>query len=147
MLWDRPDPFTIDVQVESEHIDSLGHVNNVIYVTWLERCAWMHSSSLGLDIRDYRFLDRAMAVLRHEIDYLASAYLGDRLKLATWIVDSDRRLKMRRQFQLVRPRDGITLLRALTTFVCIELSSGKPKRMPPEFIQGYGKALVMPSSD
>jgi len=33
------------------------------------------------------------------------------------------------------------LLRAQTTFVCIELSSGKPKRMPSEFLEGYGPAL------
>ena len=37
---------------------------------------------------------------------------------------------------------GATLLRAQTTFVCIELSSGKPKRMPAEFIEGYGPALT-----
>ena len=42
---------------------------------------------------------------------------------------------------LQRPADGVTLLRARTTFVCIELSSGKPKRMPPKFLAGYGQAL------
>src|SRR3546814_1242471 len=81
-------------------------------------------------------LDRAMAVLRHEIDYLASAYEEDELQLATWIVESDQRLKMTRRFQLIRPSDATTLLRAQTTFVCIELSSGKPKRMPQEFLEG-----------
>lgn len=89
-----------------------------------------------------RRLDRAMAVARHEIDYLASAYEGDELQLATWIIDCDKRLRMTRQFQLIRPRDGLTLLRANTTFVCIELSSGKAKRLPPEFLDGYGPAVV-----
>lgn len=144
MSWDREGAYVIDVQVSAEHIDELGHANNAVYVSWLERCAWSHSKSLGLGIEDYRRLDRAMAVLRHEIDYLASAYEGDRLQLATWICESDQRLRMKRQFQLVRPADGATLLRAQTTFVCIELSSGKPKRMPPEFVEGYGKALVEP---
>lgn len=60
------------------------------------------------------------------------------------ISESDQRLKMKRNFQLIRPADGATPLRAQTTFVCIELSSGKPKRMPVEFIDGYGKALVQP---
>ena len=54
----------------------------------------------------------------------------------------DKRLRMTRQFQLIRPRDGLTLLRANTTFVCIELSSGKAKRLPPEFLDGYGPAVV-----
>lgn len=144
MIWDRPDGFIIDFEVEATHIDELGHANNAVYVTWLESCAWKHSQSLGLGLKDYRQLDRAMAVLRHEIDYLAAAYEGDMLQLATWIVDSDRRLKMRRDFQLIRPADNTTLLRAQTTFVCIQLSDGRPKRMPPEFIEGYGKALVQP---
>ncbi|TDL94536.1 acyl-CoA thioesterase [Stutzerimonas stutzeri ATCC 17588 = LMG 11199] len=144
MSWDQPQAFIIDLQVEAEHIDELGHANNAVYVTWLEQCAWQHSQSLGLGIADYRRLDRAMAVLRHEIDYLAAAYEGDELQLGTWISESDQRLKMKRSFQLIRPADGATLLRAQTTFVCIELSSGRPKRMPPEFIEGYGKALIQP---
>lgn len=144
MSWDLANPFTIDLKVSADDIDGLGHANNAAYVTWMERCAWRHSQSLGLDLVVYRNLDRAMAVLRHEIDYLASAYEEDELTVGTWIVASDHRLKMTRQFQLVRPADGLTLLRAQTTFVCIELSSGKPKRMPPEFVDGYGPAVIEP---
>ncbi|WP_447590800.1 acyl-CoA thioesterase [Aquipseudomonas campi] len=144
MSWDLPTPFVIDLRVGSEDIDGLGHANNAVYVSWLERCAWRHSQSLGLDLSEYRRLDRAMAVLRHEIDYLASAYEGQELQVATWIVESDNRLKMKRHFQLKRPEDACTLLRAQTTFVCIELSSGKPKRMPVEFVEGYGQALLAP---
>ncbi|WNW10828.1 thioesterase family protein [Pseudomonas sp. DTU_2021_1001937_2_SI_NGA_ILE_001] len=141
MVWDLADPFIIDLSVAAEDIDGLGHANNAVYVTWLERCAWRHSQQLGLDLSEYRRLDRAMAVVRHEIDYLASAYEHDALQLATWIVDWDRRLKMTRRFQLRRPADGVTLLRAQTTFVCIELSTGRPRRMPESFISGYGAAI------
>ncbi|MDC3734850.1 acyl-CoA thioesterase [Pseudomonas syringae pv. syringae] len=141
MVWDRATPFVIDLNVAAEDIDGLGHANNAVYVSWLERCAWRHSQFLGLDLTEYRRLDRAMAVVRHEVDYLASAYENDELQLATWIVDWDRRLKMTRCFQLKRPADNLTLLRAQTTFVCIELSTGKPKRMPAEFIEGYGAAI------
>ncbi len=102
MNWDYADPFVIDLRVLAEDIDGLGHANNAVYVSWLERCAWRHSQRLGLDLAEYRRLDRAMAVLRHEIDYLAAAYEGDELQLATWIVESDQRLRMNRRFQLVR---------------------------------------------
>ncbi|MBT8764718.1 acyl-CoA thioesterase [Metapseudomonas boanensis] len=144
MSWDLPTPFVIDLRVEADDIDGLGHANNAVYVSWLERCAWRHSQSLGLDLAEYRRLDRAMAVLRHEVDYLAAAYEGQELQVGTWIVESDQRLKMERRFQLVRPEDGTTLLRAKTIFVCIELSSGKPRRMPVEFVEGYGRALQEP---
>jgi acyl-CoA thioester hydrolase len=142
MSWYLPDPFVIDICVNCDDIDGLGHANNAVYVSWLERCAWRHSQRLGLDLVEYRRLDRAMAVLRHEIDYLAAAYENQELQMATWIVESDQRLKMTRHFQLVRPSDATTLLRAQTTFVCIQLSTGRPKRMPPEFIEGYGQALL-----
>ncbi|WKN20457.1 acyl-CoA thioesterase [Azotobacter vinelandii] len=142
MSWRWPAPFVIDIEVLPAHIDGLGHVNNVVYVGWLEDCAWRHSRSLGLGLDEYRRLDRAMAVLRHEIDYLASARLGERLQMGTWIVDAYRGLKMTRRFQLLRPADGVTLLSAQTTFACIELSSGRPRRMPEAFVERYGKALI-----
>jgi len=145
MKWDRPDPFTLDISVQSDDIDGLGHANNAVYVSWLERCAWRHSQRLGLDLAEYRRLDRAMAVVRHEIDYLASAYEDEQLVMGTWIVEWDRKLKMDRCFQLIRPADGLTLLRARTTFVCIELSSGRPRRMPSEFLEGYGQAVLEPA--
>ena len=140
--WDLPTPFVQPIKVVSEDIDELGHANNAVYVRWLERCGWEHSKSLGLGLAEYRELDRAMAVLRHEIDYLASAYEGDELEMATWIFTWDRKLRMTRHFQLVRKSDGVTLLRARTTFVCIELSSGRPKRMPEAFIEGYRKGMT-----
>ncbi|HLV18647.1 MAG TPA: thioesterase family protein [Pseudomonas sp.] len=142
MNWDLPSPYLLELEVTAEDIDGLGHVNNAVYVSWMERCAWNHSQHLGLDLATYRRLDRAMAVVRHEVDYLAAAYQGERLCMGTWIVESDQRLRMLRRFQLIRPADGATLLRAHTTFACIELSSGRPRRMPAEFVEGYGKALL-----
>lgn len=142
MSWLRPGPFVIGIDVQPEDIDGFGHVNNTVYVGWLERCAWGHSQSLGLGLDEYQRLDRGMAVLRHEIDYLASAHEGEQLLMGTWIVESDGRLKISREFQLIRPSDGCTLLRARTTFVCIELSSGRPRRMPDTLLEQYGKALV-----
>ncbi len=96
----------------------------------------------GLSLARYRELDRAMAVHRHELDYLAPAFEGDRLQLATWIVDCDGRLTLTRRFQLRQREGGQTLLRARTRFACIELSSGRPRRLPDEFRRCYGAALV-----
>ena len=62
--------------------------------------------------------------------------------MGTWIVNWDGKLRMTRRFQLIRPSDGVTLLRAYTTFACVELSSGRARRMPPEFIELYGKAIM-----
>ncbi len=142
MSWDYPSPYILPLRAVSADIDEFDHVNNAVYVRWMEECAWQHSIDLGLGFAEYQALDRGMAVLRHEIDYLASAYEGETFEMATWITHSDQRLRMDRYFQLVRVSDGVTLLRAKTTFVCIELSSGRPRRMPPEFIKGYGAVML-----
>ncbi|WP_027965972.1 acyl-CoA thioesterase [Halomonas halocynthiae] len=142
MYWDLPSPFVIDLVVEASAIDHFGHVNNAEYLRWVEQVSWEHSSELGLNLTHYRKLDRAMVVHRHELDYLAPAFEGDRLQLATWIVACDARFTLTRRFQLLRPADGRVLLRARTRFACIALSSGRPRRLPAEFTQCYGSALV-----
>jgi acyl-CoA thioester hydrolase len=140
--WDHPQPFVVSIDVSAADTDELGHVNNATYVRWMEQCAWRHSEYLHLSMDDYRRLDRAMVVLRHEIDYLAAAFSGECLKVATWIVKTDGKLRLTRHFQIIRPRDGQTLLRAESSFVCMELSSGRARRMPDEFISGYGAAVI-----
>lgn len=142
MEWDLPNPFIIEIVVDPSAIDEYAHANNAEYLRWIEQVSWAHSESLGLSLARYRELDRGMAVHRHELDYLAPAFEGDRLRLATWIIDSDARLTLTRRFQLIRPADGRTLLRARTRFACIELSSGRPRRLPEEYRRVYGEVAV-----
>lgn len=142
MNWDKSTPFVVAIKVDHTDIDELGHANNAAYVRWLERCAWRHSESLGLGVADYQTLDRAMVVLRHEIDYLAAAYLDDQVLVATWITESDKKLRLIRHFQIIRAADEVTLLRARSTFVCIELGTGKARRMPAIFVETYGQAIT-----
>lgn len=144
-LWDHPHPHLLQTCVRPEDIDGLNHTNNTVYVKWCEQVAWSHSVSLGLDLDSYRSLDRAMAITRSEYDYLQASREGDRIAVATWIVDWDRRLTMKRHFQVVRVDDGVTLLRASMHFACIEMSSGRPRRLPAAFIEGYGPAVLSES--
>lgn len=140
--WRLAAPHVLPWRIEAEHIDHYNHVNNVAYVAQLERVAWSHSNHLGLTIEKYQEFDRGMAISRHEIDYLAAALLGETLYCATWIIHCDSRLKLSRQFQFIRGSDKVTLLTARTDFVCIALSSGKPKRMPKAFSDIYGPASL-----
>ncbi len=145
MDWDLPQPFTMAVAPLPADIDGLSHTNNAVYVQWCERIGWAHSQALGLGLDDYRRLDRAMAIRRGEYDYLLPTGLGDELVLATWLVASDGKLTMERRFQLQRPADGTTVLRGRWDLVCIEISSGRPRRMPPEFCRVYLAAVVDPA--
>jgi acyl-CoA thioester hydrolase len=135
--WDFPNPYQLSLKVAESDTDVLGHTNNVTYLRWLEQVAWAHSKALGLDWPEYHRLKRAMVVRRHELDYLAPSFPGDELVAGTWLTGNDGKLSLWRRYQLVRARDGATLLRGRTLFVCADLDSGKPRRMPQEFIQGY----------
>lgn len=140
--WDHPQPFLRRSRVTAADIDGLQHTNNTVYVRWCEEAAWAHSAALGLDLDSYRRLDRAMAVVEGHYRYLRASYLDDAIDTATWISGWDRRLSMSRHFQIRRVGDGETLLRADVRFACVEISSGRPRRLPKEFIDIYGPAII-----
>ncbi len=78
-----------------------------------------------------------MAIRRGEYEYLLPTVLGESLILATWLTGGDGKIAMERRFQLIRERDGVTVLRGRWDLVCIDISSGKVRRMPPEFLDAY----------
>jgi len=141
VAWDRPAPFILPVTPQAGDIDGLDHTNNAVYVRWCEEAGWAHSNALGLTLADYKRLDRGMAIRRSEFDYIFATGEGEELLLGTWLLPGDSALSMQRYFQLARRRDSTTVLRARWDLVCIELSSGRPKRLPPEFSEVYVPAF------
>jgi acyl-CoA thioester hydrolase len=137
MTWDAPHPFTLALKPGPADIDGLNHTNNAVYVRWCEQIGWAHSEALGLGIADYRRLDRAMAIRRGTYDYLLPTFDGEALTLATWLSGGDGKLTLERHFQLVRDSDQATVLRGHWDLVCIDMSSGRARRMPPEFLAAY----------
>jgi acyl-CoA thioester hydrolase len=135
--YDHPAPHVIELEVEAQDIDAYDHVNNAVYLSWLDRAAWSHSAALGVPLERCLGVRRGMAALRTEIDFARAALAGDRVRVATWIADSDGRLRVGRRFQVVRGADGVTLARARTEYVCINLDSGRAARMPELFARAY----------
>ena len=142
--WDVPSPHVIELSVQEADIDGLNHTNNAVYVKWCEHAGWAHSEHLGISLNDYHTLDRAMAIRHSEFDYLLPTTLGDTILAATWVSASDGKLSMQRRFQVVRASDGKTVMRGLWDLICIEISSGKPKRMPKVFLDAYHSVVIMP---
>ncbi len=142
MDWKLPEPYLLNVVVRETHIDGLGHVNNTQYIQWCEQAAWAHSASLGMDLDVYKTLDRAMAVVRAEFDYVQAAYTGDEIVVGTWLTFMDNKLNMERAFEVRHGSSGALLCQGLWRFVCIRLTTGKPSRMPQEFIEAYEPAIA-----
>lgn len=140
--WDLPNPFTNHITVQADETDRLGHTNNQVYLKWLEDISWQHISSLGMDWAMHERLNKAMAITRTEIDYILASYEGDELIVGTWISGSDSRVTSQRQFQIVRAKDHKTVIRAKSFYACIDFKTGRPARMPKEFIDVHNEAMA-----
>jgi len=139
--WDVATPYIETRIVDESEIDGFNHVNNLIYLQWCNEVAWSHSKVLGLNFADYQRLNAGLVVRKHELEYLASAKLGDTVALGTWISANDHRLRVHRRYQLFDVATKTLLLQGETEFVCIGMKVQRAKRMPQEFIDAYVPSL------
>jgi len=135
--WEVPQPHTLKINVSSEHIDVLGHVNNCEYLKWMEQVAWSHCEKLNMTFPVWQKLGYAWVARHTEIDYLLPAFESDGVVAATWISENDKRISMKREYQFARESDGKTLIRGFTRWVCVNLKTGKASRMPKEFAESF----------
>jgi acyl-CoA thioester hydrolase len=139
----------MEVRAEAADIDDLDHVSNLVYVRWVQQVAEAHSTAVGYDFEAYRRLGAVFVVRRHEIDYLRSAVLNDRVGLRTW-VDSWKAASSVRMTSIVRlggpgdaPGENETeLARARTTWALVSMDSGRPVRIPPEVSDRFVRPVL-----
>ena len=129
--------FSHHFSVAPEAIDELGHAGNVTWVRWVQDAATEHSFSVGLGLDQYRELGLLWVVRRHEVDYLQAAFEGDAIVAATWIEGVKGATAIRRT-RFVREKDGVELARARTTWVLLNIATGRPTRVPPMLQDRYG---------
>ncbi|AYA04388.1 acyl-CoA thioesterase [Acinetobacter sp. WCHAc010034] len=128
--------FDLKITVQPEHIDVLGHVNNVVYLSWMQDAATAHIEALGLGLKEYLELKHAMVAVEHHVQYRKAALQGEEIILRTWLNDINA-LYSFRQYAFYRPSDRAVLFMGNTQWACIEIATGRPKRMSPTFMQAY----------
>jgi len=120
--------FRMTLKVTRDHIDDLNHVNNVIYVAWVQDVADAHwKSAASIRLRG----ECRWVVLRHLIEYHFSAVEGDEVELLTW-VDEATGVRQIRHVSIQRASDHKVLASAQTTWCLLDPVSGKPKRIGEE---------------
>lgn len=135
-------------------MDALGHVNNAVYLHYLEQAAIEHSAALGFTIDRLRELGGLFIARRHEIEYLRPATAGDTLQVVTWAAEMKGATAIR-DYAIHRytppsgaaegagvPADGLLppdavphgepLVRARTLWVWVDPAAGRPRRLSPE---------------
>ena len=128
----------MSVPVLPADIDEQSHVNNTVYLRWVQDAATAHWRAIVSQFRTNHqspLTDQLLAlrwvVLRHEIDYKAPANLGDQIVLRTWVGKATR-LTFERFTQIRRMRDHELLSEARTLWVPINNQTGRPSRVSAE---------------
>jgi acyl-CoA thioester hydrolase len=121
-----------------------GHVSNIEYLRWMQEAATEHTASEGWTLERYREHHTIWVVRKHTIEYNRPAFAGDLLSLHTWI-SSVTECQSIRRYLLTKAGERRVLASAETLWVCIDTESGRPKRVPQEFLSAFD--LVEGDSD
>jgi acyl-CoA thioester hydrolase len=120
-------PHTITVIAQAADIDELGHVNNTVYLRWVQDVATSHWRAVARDEDIDRFI---WVVTRHEIDYLRPTLVGEAVTLTTW-VGTPRGARFDRFVEIVGA-DGTLRARAATVWALVDTRSNRAVRVPAE---------------
>ena len=116
-----------------EHIDELGHVNNAVWVQWIQEVAVAHWRSVAHPAHDEAYY---WVVVRHEIDYVRAALERDRITARTWVGDAPKGARFDRFMEFTGP-DGKICVRAKTGWAIIDKALGRPIRVPTEVVAPF----------
>ncbi|MEJ7932859.1 acyl-CoA thioesterase [Sphingobium sp. AN558] len=120
--------FTTTITALPEHIDMLGHVNNAVWVRWMEQVATEHWTRDA----DPAHVDAYIwVVTRHEIDYRGNVHEGERVTARTWIAEPPRGARFDRLMEFIGA-DGKVKVAARSTWAIIDKVSGRILRVPAE---------------
>jgi acyl-CoA thioester hydrolase len=141
---DERQVFELAIQVRDENIDRMGHVNNVVYLRWVQEAATAHWNVLASAEEQARLL---WMVVRHEIDYKRAAMPGDSIVARTWVGQADG-LAFERHTEIVRAGDDKMLARARTLWCPVDAKSLRPMEPGDEvrarFSTGAGANAAVP---
>ncbi len=160
--WATPPQFEIAMQARFHEADLLGHVNNAVYLHYMEQAAIEHATSLGLTVEASRAFGGVFVARRHEIEFLRAAFPGDVVRVQTWLMEPHG-ARITRCYQIYRADDLATepftgrvsrpspplspqkvLVRAVTEWVFMS-EDGRPRRIPEGILALFAQAAVVPT--
>jgi acyl-CoA thioester hydrolase len=115
--------FTLRITVSLEDIDTLQHVNNLVYLKWMDKIATTHWDFLT---KDNPLPQYVWVVMRHEIDYIKQATIGDEITVKTWVGETKGITSVR--FMEFYKKD-VLLVKAKTVWAMLDSKTYKPVRI------------------
>lgn len=122
--------FELTLTVSAKDIDNLNHVNNVVYLQWVQDVASAHWDTVASDELKNKY---SWVALRHEIDYRNPAYLGDQLLVKTW-VGSCEGVRSVRHVKFYQMSTSVLVAESKTTWCLLDAQTMRPKRIEPGIV-------------
>lgn len=119
---------TLTFTAAPEHIDVLGHVNNAVWVQWMEAIATAHWEAVATLEQQAAYV---WVVARHEIDYRGNIRAGESAVAETFVPGPPRLAKFDRRV-VFRNAAGKVIISALTSWVLLDRLTGRIQRVPPD---------------
>lgn len=119
--------------VSASEIDELGHVNNAVYVGWVQDAAVEHWEFAANNMLKEKFI---WMCSRHEIDYRAQLFLGDEVIVRTWLGGS-KGARFERYVEFGKVGLSGCVASVKTTWILVNRASGKPIRVPDEILNAF----------
>ena len=129
--------YTHSIRVDAACIDENRHANNVVYLQWMNEASLLHFETIGgpalMSESGVTWVARA-----HQIEYLRPVYQDDELLLKTW-VSTVEKVKSRRCYEFLV--EGSLVARGETEWVCVDIRSGRPRKIPGEVVEMINHVL------
>jgi acyl-CoA thioester hydrolase len=124
-----PAPFRVSLVALPADMDANGHVNNIVYVRWLQEVATAHWGAVAPAEAQAQFV---WVISRHEIDYRAPSFAGETLLAETW-GENPKGARFDRCTRITGP-DGRLRVEARTSWVIMDRVLQRPARLRPELV-------------
>jgi acyl-CoA thioester hydrolase len=120
--------FELRIAATADDIDEFGHVNNAVWVRWIQDIATAHWQTVAPSEHRDAYI---WVVVRHEVDYLRALLPGESVTARTWLAPAPKGARFDR-FVEFRDEQGKLRARAKTTWAILDRSTGRPLRVPRE---------------
>lgn len=125
--------FTQTFTADPAHIDELGHVNNAVWVQWIQELSVAHWQAAA----DPAHVDAYFwVIVRHEIDYRGNIAVGEKAFGRTWVPGTPRGARFERHIVFANAA-GKDIVSAISTWAMIDKVSGRPARVTPAIVAAF----------
>ena len=126
-----------ELRVRSCDVDSFGHVNNAVYLMYAEAARNDYMLQRGLTFADFERWNAGPVLFSANLEYKSPAHTDDEL-LITGVMENQGRTRFGIVHEMLLKKDNRLVCRANLSFAFVDLTTGRPCRIPEAFAKPFG---------